>query len=146
MDTLTRMPIKVPPYKHQQEAYEFALQRFGLLPSTIHSNGVALLMEMGTGKTLTAIGITGALLRSGRIRRVLVVSPLSITTVWREEFAKFADYPYELAVLSGSTEKKKQTLQELSSTDLSIAVVNYESVWRMEDAVATWKPDLIICD
>lgn len=48
------MPIKVTPYEHQRKAYEFACKKFGLLPTKDKSNGVALLMEMGTGKTLTS--------------------------------------------------------------------------------------------
>ena len=53
------MPITVRPYHHQQQAFDFACMRFGLLPSDFRSNGVALLMEMGTGKTITSIGISG---------------------------------------------------------------------------------------
>jgi len=49
-------------------------------------------MEMGTGKTLTTIAIAGALWLTGRIKRVLIVAPLSIVGVWEQEFAKFADY------------------------------------------------------
>ena len=62
----------------------------------ISSKGAALLMEMGcpgTGKTLTTIAITGALSQAGRIRRVLIVAPLSILGVWEEEFQKFAAFP-----------------------------------------------------
>lgn len=146
MNSMTQMPITVQPYNHQQEAYIFALQQFGLLPATTHSRGVALLMEMGTGKTLTAIGIAGALQADGKIQRILVVSPLSITSVWSEEFAKFAAYPYTLAVMSGTNEKKKKALQGLPATGLSVAVINYESAWRLEKELAAWKPDLIICD
>lgn len=146
MGTMTQMPITVQPYKHQQKAYVFALQQYGLLPSTTHSRGVALLMEMGTGKTLTAVGISGALQAAGKIQRILIVSPLSITSVWSEEFTKFAAYPYKLAVMSGTNEQKKKALQELPASGLSVAVINYESAWRLEKELAAWKPDLIICD
>ena len=36
------MPITVRPYHHQQQAFDFACMRFGLLPSDFRSNGVAL--------------------------------------------------------------------------------------------------------
>ena len=55
------MPIKVKPYEHQYSAFKFACEKFGLLPGSSQSKGVALLMEMGTGKTLTSIGFAGAL-------------------------------------------------------------------------------------
>lgn len=101
---------------------------------------------MGTGKSLTAIAITGALSQAGRIRRVLVVAPLSILGVWEEEFQKFAAFPYALAVLSGSGAKKLDILRHMTGTALQVAVVNYESAWRMEKDLAAWHPDLIIAD
>ena len=113
---------------------------------SLTSRGAALLMEMGTGKSLTAIAITGALSQAGRIRRVLIVAPLSILGVWEEEFQKFAAFPYALAVLSGSSAKKLDTLRHMNGTALQVIVVNYESAWRLEKALTTWHPDLIIAD
>lgn len=77
------MPIRTVPYRHQREAFFFACGMFGILPdkTEMESQGVALLMEMGTGKTLTTIAITGALAGMEKIRRVLVVAPLSILEV-----------------------------------------------------------------
>jgi len=46
------MPVKARPYYHQTQAFDFACEKFGLTAPTCSSNGVALLMEMGTGKTL----------------------------------------------------------------------------------------------
>ena len=131
------MPVKAVPYHHQMEAFRFACGLFGILPESekppgMESGGCALLMEMGTGKTLTTIGITGALVNAGRIRRVLAVAPLSILGVWEEEFQKFADYPYCLAVLSGTGSRKADTLRHMTGACLQVAVVNYESAWRME--------------
>lgn len=113
---------------------------------SLKSRGAALLMEMGTGKSLTAIAITGALSQAGRIRRVLIVAPLSILGVWEEEFQKFAAFPYALAVLSGSSAKKLDTLRHMIGTALQVVVVNYESAWRLEKALTAWHPDLIIAD
>ena len=113
---------------------------------SLKSQGAALLMEMGTGKSLTAIAITGALSQAGRIRRVLIVAPLSILGVWEEEFQKFAAFPYALAVLSGSSAKKLDTLRHMTGTALQVVVVNYESAWRLEKALTAWHPDLIIAD
>lgn len=141
-----QMPIKVPPYRHQQEAYKLALQLFGLLLSNVRSRGCAFLMEMGTGKSLTAIAVTGTLYLSGNIRRVLIVAPLSILSVWQEEFEKFAVFPYTLTVLTGTGAKKKQQLASVGSDGLQIIVVNYESAWRMEQEICRWRPDLIIAD
>ncbi len=64
---INRMPIKAHPYEHQRQAFEFACRLFGLMghdPPT--SLGVALLMEMGTGKSLTTIAVAGAFVAQPR--------------------------------------------------------------------------------
>lgn len=141
------MPIRATPYKHQINAFNFVCGKFGLVPADgVSSNGAALLMEMGTGKTITGIAVTGSLYKSGRIRRVLVVAPLSILGVWDEEFAKFAGFDYTLAVLTGSGSKKADTLRHMRGTPLQVAVINYESAWRLEKELQAWNPDLVIAD
>lgn len=72
--------------------------------------------------------------------------PLSICGVWEEEFEKFADFEYELAILKGNTAKKTELLQKMQGHSLQVAVVNYESVWRLEKEIAKWNPDFIIAD
>ena len=145
--TAPALPIKATPYRHQIEAYEYACGLFGLPPGgAMRSGGCALLMEMGTGKTITSIAITGALSNAGRIRRVLIVAPLSILGVWEEEFQKFAAFPYALAVLTGPGSRKLDILRHMTGAVLQVVVVNYESAWRMEKDLAAWRPDLIIAD
>ena len=139
------MPVKAKPYAHQYKAFEFACTKFGILPGEF-SSGVALLMEMGTGKTITSIGIAGALYQFGKIKRVLVVAPLSILGVWEEEFSRFADYPYTLTVLKGPSSKKAETLRSIGRNGLQIVVVNYESAWRIEKDILAFDADLIIAD
>jgi SNF2 family DNA or RNA helicase len=99
-----------------------------------------------TGKTLVSIAIIGALLAAGRIKRVLIVAPLSILGVWEDEFKRFADFPYQLIVLNGTIQKKIQQLRFLTGEGVHVVVVNYESAWRMEKELANWHPDLIIAD
>ena len=135
------MLIKGTPYAHQREAFGFALDLHAA-----SSRGVALLMEMGTGKTITSIAIAGALYQAGKIDRVLIVAPLSILGVWEEEFAKFADFEYTLNILQGRIDCKADTLRNMRGEALQVAVVNYESAWRMEAEILAWKPDLIIAD
>ena len=142
-----RIPVKAHPYEHQQKAYEFACRQFGLTgcdpPS---SRGVALLMEMGTGKTLTTIAVAGRLYLNRKITKMLIVAPLSILGVWQEEFQKFADFLYSLAVLNGTGSRKSENLRQIPTNGLQVAVINYESAWRLEDELADWGADLIVCD
>jgi SNF2 family DNA or RNA helicase len=108
--------------------------------------GVALLCDMGTGKTIIAIAIAGALYECGKIAKMLVVCPKSIVGVWEAEFMRFADYEYRLAVLDGSVTKKADTIRHTGGDGLQVIVVNYESAWRLEAELSKWKPDLIVCD
>lgn len=101
---------------------------------------------MGCGKSLTAIAVAGALYEARKIRRMLVVAPLSILGVWQAEFQKFAGFDYALAVLTGSAMKKVDTLQHLRGAPLHVAVINYESAWRMEKELLAWDADLIVAD
>ncbi len=140
------MPVKAHMYSHQINAFDFACEVFGLLSGTnaYISRGIALFYEMGTGKSLCAIAICGMLYQMGLINKILIVAPLSILGVWREEFEKFADYPYNLVVLSGSSEKKKKQLSELPDDALNVVVVNYESTWRVEEALLPFAKDAVI--
>ncbi len=134
------LPIRASPYRHQCEAAHFAMERLE------NGGGAALLMEMGTGKTLTAIAVVGQLWQKRKIRHLLVVAPLSILGVWEEEFCKFADYDYSLAVLSGTGARKADTIRHMAGTALQVLVVNYESAWRLEAELTKWQPDMIVCD
>jgi SNF2 family DNA or RNA helicase len=140
--TQAQMPIRAAPYAHQREAFEFALRLY----TEDASPGVALLMEMGTGKTITSIAIAGALWQAGRVKRELIVAPLSILGVWQEEFTRFADFPYTLTVLAGSSEQKVRSIAGMKGDGLHVVVVNYESAWRLERELLAWKPDMVIAD
>lgn len=145
MPVLT-MPVKINPYSHQYKAFKFACEKFISPSENTRSRGVALLMEMGTGKTLTSIGIAGALYLSGKIKNVLVVSPLSIVSVWEQEFHRFADFPHTVTVLKGTKEEKVKALNSAESNALNVVIVNYESAWRIEKELSRFKAQLIIAD
>lgn len=147
-ETAALMPIKATPYEHQVRAFEFACKLLGALPSErqVFSQGVALLCEMGCGKTLMAIAIIGYLYMKGLIGRLIICAPISLLTVWRDEFESFADFPFTLTVLSGSSSKKKEQIMNMSGNGLQIIVVNYESAWRLENELLVWDADAIICD
>ena len=137
--------VKVKPFDHQIKGTEMALKRFE--KSTSNNKGFALLMEMGTGKSLTSIMIAGRLYQEDKIKKVLIVAPLSILGVWEDEFRKFANFSYELKVLTGTLANKKKQLTTFASDEkLKVAVVNYESSWRMKDELLKFNADLIIAD
>jgi len=109
--------------------------------------GAALLMDMGTGKTLTTIAVMGRGYLNGKIKKVLVVCPASVLPVWEKEIKEYADYETNVSTLDGVMQKRIQKLKELVfGKGLKIAIINYESTWRMFDELKEWSPDLIICD
>lgn len=83
------------------------------------SKGCAFLMDMGTGKTITTIALAGTLHHRHKITQMLVVCPKSIVDVWEQEFEKFADFPYQLAVLDGTSAKKADITSMISSSSAS---------------------------
>ena len=132
--------VKAKLFAHQQDAYDFVLDAFE------KGKAVALLADMGTGKSMMTIAITGTLEAEKGVKKMLVVCPKSIVGVWEEEFRKFADYRYALTVLDGTMEKKRSSFNYMQGAALQIIVVNYESCWRLEAEITKWKPDLIVCD
>ena len=141
-----KLPVKVAPFDHQKKAFEFVLWLFGMMDGMVRSTGAALLMQMGTGKSFVSVAVAGWMFLHRRIKRLLVVCPLSITGVWQDEFSKYADFPFSLTVLSGTLPKKKKQLAELPEDGLQVVVVNYESAWRMEKELLAYRADMIICD
>lgn len=134
--------IKVKPFNHQLTGASLAVNSFNL-----NHHGFAFLMEMGTGKSLTSIMVMGSLYRNDKIDRVLIVAPLSILGVWEDELSKFASFAYDIVILKGSTQNKIKLLNELNKSEkLKIAVINYESAWRMEKELLGFNADLIIAD
>ena len=141
-----RMPVKVQPFEHQKKAFDFACDVFGLRDFVKKSSGVALLMEMGCGKTLVAIAIIGILYKLGLLSRVVIAAPLSLLGVWESEFDSFADYDYSLTVLKGTAAKKKEMIAKVPKTGLQIIIVNYESAWRLEKELLAFRPECVCCD
>lgn len=92
------------------------------------------------------IAIAGALFSKVAVKRMLIVCPKSIVGVWENEYQKFADYEYSLSVLEGDSVKKSDTLRRMTGSGLQIVVVNYESCWRLEQQLAKWNPNMIVCD
>lgn len=133
------MPVLVKPFEHQKKAFAIGT----MLPN------VAYLMEMGCGKSLTAVATAGHRYKFNGLRRVLVVCPLSVVPVWPREFADYAAFPTEVIALNGSSAQKAATLQSWTAPEdtLQVAVINYESTWRIEAELKKWiQGGMIICD
>lgn len=116
--------------------------------------GYGLLFEQGCGKTLTAIAAAGRLFMDGKVKKVLVVSPLSVCPVWSKELDEYADYPYHTITYPDikTSNKRDAVRKELSSQKLydgcNFLITNYDSLRTKVflDSVALWRPDMVIAD
>lgn len=132
------IPLKTTLFEHQKKAAKIGT----VLDSS------ALLMEQGTGKTLAAIAIATHRYLKGQVKRLLIVAPKSVLPEWARQFEEHTDLPYQIRSLEGMKKSKKQDIINNweDSEGLQVIVINYESVWRLEDELKDWAPDMIICD
>lgn len=88
---------------------------------------------------------------------MLIVAPGSVVSVWKDELAKFAAFPYRFSALLGEKKKRLQALSALQQEDmdglggeaaLRIAAINYEATFRdgIFEALLGFAPELVICD
>ena len=114
-------------------------------------------MDMGTGKSLTAL----ALLLNAAPKRALIVAPAAVVAVWPGEFAKHmtpeALSRIILLPLPGGQKgkslafraKQVQKLMEFNDDRyMRVLVVNYEAMWQgpMGQALKDFAPEYIIWD
>jgi len=98
--------------------------------------------EQGTGKTASAIWAADYLMNQGRVKRVLVICPLSIMdSAWREDLFTFAMHR-SVDVAYGAPAKRKQIIEG----GAEFIIINYDGVEIVADAIANGGFDLIIAD
>jgi len=113
-------------YEHQRKAVNFILGMNGC---------GALFMEVGTGKTLTALTIYKELREKESNLKMLVVCPISlINAAWGEDIKKFSDFTY-------------CNLRE-GVKDADIYIINYESyaLERYQNLVNDLELDMVVLD
>jgi SNF2 family DNA or RNA helicase len=139
--------LKTKPWRHQVAAYRFAMERFSQ-----GFQGVLLGIIMGGGKSLSAL----MLLLGLRAQRVLIVCPLRVIRVWRDQLERHLSTPLVVVALdeeAGSVRDKQQLakdkleLAEATSRPF-VSIVNYDSVWR--EPFGSWAMgqswDLVVLD
>ncbi len=112
----------------------------------LFSKSSALLAdEMGLGKTMQTITAIRLLIRSGQVRRVLLVCPKPLLPNWQREFRTWAE-ELPFVVVEGDGERRKLTW---TMPGVPVLIVNYESMVRDFAAFAEGefpKFDLIVLD
>lgn len=129
-DAYDSITPKLKPYAHQRKAMNEAV---GNLSSVgFH----ALFMEMGTGKTKTTIDTFMAMVAAGVVNALVVVSPKSLMSTWRdEEIPKHITIDVESLCWDGKATKKSQFSFEcfIQSTKPIIYIVNVEAFQSLND-------------
>ena len=102
--------------------------------TSLYENGLngILADEMGLGKTLQTLAFLAHLREKGILGPFLIVAPLSTTTNWRDEFARFAP-SVPVVLYHGSKEERGKLQKKLSPSSRSapsVVITSYEIVLR----------------
>lgn len=98
--------------------------------------------EAGTGKTSAAIWAADYLMSIGKVKRVLVICPLSIMfSAWQADVFNTAMHR-TCAVAHGSAEKRKKIVND----NYDFVIINYDGVNVVRDTIEQAGFDLIIVD
>ncbi|QDT30089.1 ATP-dependent helicase HepA [Gimesia panareensis] len=127
------MPFEPFPYQYEGIAWLFS------------KKSALLADEMGLGKTMQTITGVRLLLRSGQVRRILLVCPKPLIPNWQREF-KFWAEELPVTVVQGDTNRRRM-IWEMPNTPILIA--NYESMSRDFEAMGEEnlpRFDLVVLD
>ena len=146
MHTLKRLNINVPspiqsqytwtgkyaPFDHQKKTSAFL---------TMNRKSFCF-NEQGTGKTASAIWAADYLIKQGKIKRVLVICPLSIMdSAWREDLFTFAPHR-SVDIAHGASKKRKAIIGQ----GADFVIINYDGVEIVSEEIAKGGFDLIVVD
>ena len=123
---------KFHPFAHQKATAEFLTLR----------RKAFCFNEQGTGKTASVIWAADYLMKQGKVRRVLVLSPLSIMkAAWQQDLFKFAMHRH-VDIAYGAKEKRSAIINGTAE----FVIINYDGVEIVQDDIANGGFDLIVID
>lgn len=120
------------PFLHQVETTKFL----------ICNKRAFVFNDLGTGKTLAALWAADFLLCNDKVRRILIVSPLStMVSVWAREI--FTNMPHrKYGIAHGTREHRTRVIRG----DYDFTIINHDGVTLMEEELIAQKWDIIIID
>ena len=120
------------PFAHQKETSAFLSTR----------RKAFCFNEQGTGKTASVIWAADYLMKQGRIKRVLVVCPLSIMkSAWQQDLFKFAMHR-SCSVAHGDAKQRKKIL----AAGAEFVIINFDGVAVVKDEIIKGGFDLVVVD
>lgn len=125
-------PGVFPPMAHQKDTAAFL---------TLNKRSFCF-NEQGTGKTASAIWAADYLMKQGRIKRALIICPLSIMqSAWQADLFKFAVHR-KVGIAYGDRTKRKAVI----NSDADFVVINYDGIEIVAEDIIFAGFDLIIID
>ena len=125
-------PGQYKPFDHQKDTASFM---------TMNKKSFCF-NEQGTGKTASAIWAADYLMTQGKVKRVLVVCPLSIMdSAWRADLFSFAMHR-TVDIAYGGKEKRKKII----NSGAEFVIINYDGVEVVSEEIAKGGFDLFIVD
>jgi len=123
---------KFKPFAHQKETSDFLSRR----------RKAFCFNEQGTGKTASVIWSADYLMKLGKIKRVLVICPLSIMkSAWQQDMFKFAMHR-SCSVAHGDAKQRKKIIAAGSE----FVVINFDGLAVVKDEIIKGGFDLIVVD
>lgn len=147
MKQMKQRVFKFKPYDWQLKALELA----------DNNKNLALLAEMGTGKTKAVIEILRDRYAEKKVlRRTLVLGPIAVLYNWEEEIIRHSFITKEAIVVpTGTGTKRVSTLRRAVMDPVTkefnvpkIVVLNYDALQTeaLYKILLEWKPEVIVCD
>jgi superfamily II DNA or RNA helicase len=123
---------KYAPFAHQKETSAFLSIR----------KKAFCFNEQGTGKTASVIWAADYLMKLGKVKRVLVICPLSIMkSAWQQDLFKFAMHR-SCSVAHGVAKARAKIVE----AGAEFVIINYDGVAVVQDEISKGGFDLIVVD
>ena len=123
---------KLKPFEHQKQTASFLTLR----------KKAFCFNEQGTGKTASVIWAADYLMKMGKIKRVLVICPLSIMqSAWQQDLFKFAMHR-SCSVAHGTA----KTRSKIVDTGSEFVIINFDGVAVVKDEIMKGGFDMIVVD
>jgi SNF2 family DNA or RNA helicase len=120
------------PFKHQKETSAFL---------TLHKKGFCF-NEQGTGKTASVIWAVDYLMQQKKIKRVLIICPLSIMkSAWQDDLFKFAMHR-TCSVAHGTSARRKK----IFNAGAEFVIINFDGVAVVKDEIMNGDFDMVVVD
>lgn len=127
--------MKYSPHDYQKYAIDFIIK----------NPIVALLLDMGLGKTSITLDAIVELIKSGEVKKVLIVAPLRVArNTWSSEILKWDDFKHlKYSLVIGSAKERLNALQ----TPADIYIINRENLqWLVEKSGVPFDFDCCVLD